>query len=84
MTDCPVFDAVLADAPRNIWEASSIFPRYNPESLQQALVRIGHYRTLIAEKALCDAETTYITVPPLQPDFTDWEHINGYPQGATS
>lgn len=61
MSITPIFDATLADAPVNIWEASNIFPRPAgaPESLQQALIRIGH-----------------TTVPPLQPDYRDWKWIN--------
>lgn len=59
MSLTPIWDATLADAPRNIWEASAIFLR----------------PTVIAEKAICDAEWTYITVPPLQPTFTDWTAI---------
>lgn len=27
MSLTPIFDATLADAPRNIWQASNIFPR---------------------------------------------------------
>lgn len=27
MSSTPIFDAALADAPRNIWQASNIFPQ---------------------------------------------------------
>jgi hypothetical protein len=64
----PIFDATLADAPRNIREAAPLLfgSTKAPETLFEALGRIGHPSIR------------------LQPDFTDWEHINGYPQGATS
>lgn len=38
----PIFDATLADAPVNIWQASTIFPRPIEPSLEQSLTRIGH------------------------------------------
>lgn len=33
MSTTPVFDATLADAPVNIWQASAIFPRPGEPSL---------------------------------------------------
>lgn len=61
MSSTPIFDATLADAPRNIWQASPIFPRPPAkETLEDSLRRIGHPR---------------FATPPLQPEFTDWSAI---------
>lgn len=60
MSLTPIFDAVLADAPVNIWEASAIFPR--PVSKVFTFERpdlIGWADSLL----------------PLQPDYTDWTVI---------
>lgn len=43
MSLTPIFDATLADAPRNIWQASNIFPQPIIES----------------HKTLADAEWTH-------------------------
>lgn len=40
MSLTPIFDATLADAPRNIWEASGIFP--------QPISAIEEVRTLLS------------------------------------
>ena len=43
MSSTPIFDAVLADAPQNIWQASYVFPQPTVES----------------HRALCDPEWTH-------------------------
>jgi len=42
MTDCPIFDAVLAESDPDIFLASTVFPNGAPESLAEALTLIGH------------------------------------------
>lgn len=63
MSITPIFDAALADAPVNIWQASTIFPQPN----------------IITERALCAAEPTYAYVwpqtHPANTTFTDWNAV---------
>lgn len=65
MSTTPIFDATLADAPTNIWQASNVFPQpVVAETLRESLVRIGHPRF---------AKGGYTG---LSTDYTDWTAIN--------
>lgn len=61
MTDCPIFDATLADAPVNIWQASNIFPQPIEQSPE-----------IVEMLGLTEYAKQF---PALQPAFTDWAAV---------
>lgn len=66
MSITPIFDATLADAPVNIWQASNIFPRPDYASLW---ARLG-----LPQEGWASATRTAKLLG--QPDYTDWSQIN--------
>lgn len=73
MSLTPIFDATLADAPVNIWQASNIFPK--PE----IITRVNDAIEKLAKAT--KPSTPTITFWP-QTDYKDWSHIHGYPRFA--